>query len=808
MCVLASSGLRALHNSNKSHARHLALRLSFSVSRRHFLVSPSLSGYNNPTKGSESAWNHVPEEVTTSSDIVDTVQEPEGAPDDTDGSQTPSRPRDLSGYGSAARRAGRHIKRPIELPQFILPSWFLARNVFLREELSKIAAPFNNLGSNESLIGNLPSTSARHTEGNGESIAADGNRSEEGSEAEEDNRVFRIDGHVRSYEINENILNEISSLVRADLESGALAQSTEACTSSKTDLLLYHPKNGGTFFLDELVTSLAATHSADLIILDPQDIADIGGDYVDDSRDTHTKSLRTLGYDVYPLLSMRASLEDAQEDEEGTEEDDVGEEDDEYENKIPQQSGRFGSPSIGIIPISQDGGNLMDILQSAIATSSTTLNDQKSIPHMNLWSQATADTIHDLKLSFFLEHTLNASEKKRQIGRTLAEFKRSGMEPMRALREVITDIITDPKESTFIKPTENLIIYIKDYMEINSNARGGKVLDRLHNIVKSRRKENQKIIVIGTSSCDVFFPEASRTTFSKLQAEPETGPVRTIITPCYTTRSEDLTEDHELRVAMINLRNIQNMLSQLSSESKAAEIIHVQEILHQLSPDSRIDDTSQAETVESLLPKQVGSEEILDRLKRGVWSLDAVHHIATVALGLSVSLGARQEDSPGSMYLVVEAIKLLTRSQAAKIKWVVDVQEEQKRIKSSDRSDTDLFQKSSAGGPAGQSGSRFKKLRKICNNHEKKLLSGVVDPGSIRTTFADVRAPPETINALKTLTSLSLVRPDAFTYGVLATDKIPGLLLYGPPGTGKSLLARATAKESGAAVLEVSGAGL
>jgi len=100
---------------------------------------------------------------------------------------------------------------------------------------------------------------------------------------------------------------------------------------------------------------------------------------------------------------------------------------------------------------------------------------------------------------------------------------------------------------------------------------------------------------------------------------------------------------------------------------------------------------------------------------------------------------------------------------------------------------------------------RIKKLQKSCSSHEKKLLNGVVDAANIRTTFADVQANPETIETLKTLTSLSLLRPEAFTYGVLATDKIPGLLLYGPPGTGKTLLARAVAKESGATVLEVSG---
>jgi SpoVK/Ycf46/Vps4 family AAA+-type ATPase len=100
----------------------------------------------------------------------------------------------------------------------------------------------------------------------------------------------------------------------------------------------------------------------------------------------------------------------------------------------------------------------------------------------------------------------------------------------------------------------------------------------------------------------------------------------------------------------------------------------------------------------------------------------------------------------------------------------------------------------------------MEKLKKSCSKHEARLLSGVVDPASLRTTFNDVHADPNTIESLKTLTSLTLLRPEAFSYGVLAADRLPGLLLYGPPGTGKTLLAKAVAKESSATVLEVSGA--
>ncbi|KXX75505.1 Protein MSP1 [Madurella mycetomatis] len=94
------------------------------------------------------------------------------------------------------------------------------------------------------------------------------------------------------------------------------------------------------------------------------------------------------------------------------------------------------------------------------------------------------------------------------------------------------------------------------------------------------------------------------------------------------------------------------------------------------------------------------------------------------------------------------------------------------------------------------------------DQHEKKLLSGLINAKDIHTTFADIIVPQETKDSLIGLTSLSLIRPEAFSYGVLKTERIPGCLLYGPPGTGKTLLAKAVAKESGANMLEVSAASI
>ncbi|KAI9771572.1 MAG: hypothetical protein M1839_002765 [Geoglossum umbratile] len=103
---------------------------------------------------------------------------------------------------------------------------------------------------------------------------------------------------------------------------------------------------------------------------------------------------------------------------------------------------------------------------------------------------------------------------------------------------------------------------------------------------------------------------------------------------------------------------------------------------------------------------------------------------------------------------------------------------------------------------------RLEMIEWRCNEWEKVLLPGVVQPESDQTGFSDIHATPSTVRSLRQLTTLAMFRPDAFTYGILSKDKVLGVLLYGPPGTGKTLLAKAVANESHATVLEVTSADL
>ncbi|KAI9681310.1 MAG: hypothetical protein M1817_002593 [Caeruleum heppii] len=741
--------------------------------RRRFHPSPAI--LNHPLDPSDTTETSQPNDAartpadTAEQDVEVKQSIPENEPNPETAAERSQRVKERgAGYGSAAKRAGRH-RRQKELPAITIPDWFLERNVKLKDET----------GSSATTLGLIqqasPTKSQDSLQTDGQPLVSTSPPSDTLSEETVASRVATADGPLLRYHLHQAIWDEVLATLRAGLSLPPTSY-IDTFPALKSHVLLHCPKDGGVFFLDAVIEKAASVIGADLIQLDAQDIAEIGGEYLGDGMQPGPHSFRALAYDAQQSVAKQ----DSREMDEGAEEEDEMEEDDEDDAMGHPQPSKHpfnmsGVSRISAIPIGTFTGNLDDLLKSGKVASGELWRPRNGVfdggsrgRSMGLSGEDAPDEVKLAGIAFALVETwrMKANAAKQDIGEPEASDAQDA---------VITPEASDASMAEVMSSNpRTLIISVRDYKEVNSTVNGGHFLAKLHKQVRSLRTSGKSVIIVGTSSTADLIPSLSQSGIRSVQSEEPDGPGRTIIVTPPRTEEQDvvLAQDRGRRMMEINLR-------------------HLRDMVHRRSPNPN-------QTATFVADKNLrldSSLEYASGLEESVWSFDRNHRLTMTMLGLIDG-----EHALGSAQLA-KALQLLDASDELKYKWAA----EERREKTADDAESSTAGAATAKTLSEPSEERIRKVKKKCNAHEKKLLGGVINPESLHTTFADVQAPPETVEALKTLTSLSLIRPEAFSYGVLATDKIPGLLLYGPPGTGKTMLAKAVAKESRATMLEVSG---
>lgn len=556
------------------------------------------------------------------------------------------------------------------------------------------------------------------------------------------------------YLINVDVYKEILATLKAGLSLRPPRNTNKRLLRPNT--LLQCPKDSGTYYLDSIVEKIAGELEADLVQIDAQDIAQILGPYVNSENLAWTSSDTSLiGYRSQGLAGKLEEYErdiTAQEDGDGMEEDEDALST--YKSgKSPlissdlsrKLASMFSSkkPGRSGFSTSKYGGGIGETIVKVQMLGDAPTNHQQT-------SDESGTRWIGLKMKAALNSLIGAADTKR------------------ATRKVPEEEKSTESESEAPILARNTIIQLKDYRTINGTDSGPEIIRALKHVIDKRWLDGRNIILVGTTStedCGLTRPDIQH-----LQSDITNAETRTILVPpiCEDDQDSSFEIDEKARIRLMNVRHLEDMIKNLADGAHdAPAVVDIEEDLDNATAYS------------------AGIEE-------AVWTYPRVHRTAVTILGLG-------NTSKVDGIAFKEAWKLLSSSDEAKFDWGAA------ELKRED-DDVDVMLKDLNESSQQVTSEKIKQIKKSCTVHEKRLLGGVIVPSDIHTTFGDVRAPKDTVEALKTLTNLSLIRPDAFSYGVLATDKIPGLLLYGPPGTGKTLLAKAVAKESGATVLEVSGA--
>lgn len=542
---------------------------------------------------------------------------------------------------------------------------------------------------------------------------------------------------------------------------GSLVHDSE---SIKEHLLLQYAGKDGDLLLDHVVEDLARDLACDLLVLDAHDIANLITRPGLDPR--ITKEGRMLSYDVYNA-AFSDSPKKGQAEETGKHEDD--DEEDVLDGLFDESSN--DAPRRGM-PILIGKSIPMDI-KSMFEFPKRSSDFSRSRPMGDMFSYRSEGDFKTV-----VQNLLNSLTDRQNLTKRKSQGRTETTAELDRFREYAAKQTGIPKGAA--------IIHVKDLESIQETGIGLAFLQELYQGVSKRRKSGEPLLLIGTDSVREGEEPFTKERIEELQKgyrdEISQNLVITPVLPNTTSRLA-LLHDRKQRIATINMRHLWEMME----KRKPSTFAHLEpgfwhrDFFNHLARSDRI-----------CLEARIWSYSYVQRLANYIaGAAPPINNIPGITdkEELQDSLRAVQGHTES---VIMAATAHLSHSDKTKMRWAEKMSKE--------------AVPDAPSKPKSPADRRIASIRASASRYEKRLMSGIVEAKNIGTTFNDVHMPAETIDTLQTLTTLSLVRPDAFKYGVLASDKIPGLLLYGPPGTGKTLAAKAVARESGATMLEVSAA--